>query len=125
MRPQAIVHFEILYSISIVLSLLVTVLTWDQDADGLGVEAGIAGELLGALIYVGLMLWASQKGSNIARWIITVIFVIGFIFIVQSIPEIQEMGPIIAFTLPVHIVIQFAAIMFLFSSDAQPWFHKP
>jgi len=124
MRPQAIANFEILFVISIVLGSAVSILTWDANVNEASFEATLVGEILGALVYTALALWAARKGSNIARWLTAGLIVLGFIAIALSVPEISEMGPIVAFTIPVYMVLQIAASIFLFSSDARPWFQR-
>ncbi|MDH3739317.1 MAG: hypothetical protein OER92_08980 [Alphaproteobacteria bacterium] len=124
MRPQSVVNFEILFVSSIVLGSIVSVLTWDKNVDGLSFEALLVAEIIGMLAYIALALWASRKGSNIARWIILVIIVLGFLGIWLNLSEIGQMGPIVVFTIPVYMVLQIAANLFLWSSGAQPWFEK-
>ncbi len=126
MRPPAIVHFEILFVISIVFSAVVSMLTWD-DYDYIvefSFEITLVAEILAAALYIALTLWASRGGSNVARWIIVLCTVVGFMAIYMVLPDFNEMRPIMAFSAPAYAVLKFAAIYFLFSSDARTWFEN-
>ncbi len=124
MRPPAIVHFEIIFLISLPLSALMSFIMYEQDFMGMMSDSEIAIDSVVSLIYVAMALWASRFGSNFARWIFTIVTIIGIIGFALTIDEIRRMGPVMVFSTPAYIVLQTAMIIFLFTSDARSWFRK-
>ena len=124
MRPQAIVHFEIIAIIALVLNQILNFLTREQMAAILGVSTSFTLEAVIFVLSLGLILWASRLASNLARWLIIIITVVGYLLVVLALPEIIALGSIIAFSLPAIAVLQFASIYFLLCSDGRSWFQK-
>ena len=76
------------------------------------------------LIVLGVVLLVSRKGSNIARWVLVVFFVLGAIIYIPSAARMFAQNPVIALLASVQIMLQVAAIYFVFRPDAKPWFQK-
>ncbi len=135
MRPASITMFDRLYLGATALGIINTVVSYDEtmaqlEADPAVTEMGMAtaGFMFGALgvsVAISLLLWflISRKAITVAKWILTVLTVIGTLMIPLS---LSEMGLVpMIFTL-VITVMQLAAVWMLFRPDAKPWFeHGP
>jgi hypothetical protein len=128
-RPDSIIWFERLYLGSIVLSLATTVLTWSDLSAQMAATPGAAmlgGNFLFGTIVVGLIInllfwyFIAKRGSNVARIIWTVFFVIGILGVVamffQPTATTMKIVPLISFAL------QAVATFLLYRPDAKPWF---
>lgn len=135
MRPASITLFDRLFLGAIVIGILNTALSFESvmaqlKADPAVAELGMAtpGFLIGsaALGYaISLLLWffISRKASNIAKWILTVLTVIGALMIPFSIATTPLVESLIVVTIN---ALQLVAIWCLFRPDAKAWFaHGP
>lgn len=123
MRPNAIVNFERLFLGSIVLSTVQLALQANERIGGIGpvtqfiVGAGVI------LLSVILVLLVSRRRSGIARWVlaaITVAAVATEAFYLASgagIDGISAIGTVV-------VLMQAAAVGFLFTGDARDWFAR-
>ena len=73
---------------------------------------------------IPLLLWyfISRRASNVAKWILIGMTVLGGL---TMIPTLQQLAQIGTFTIMAALVItamQFIALAFLFRSDAKAWF---
>ena len=135
MRPASITMFDRLYLGATALGIINTVVSYDEtmaqlEADPAVAQMGMAtaGFMFGALgvsVAISLLLWflISRKAITVAKWILTVLTVIGTLMIPLS---LSEMGLVpMIFTL-VITVMQLAAVWMLFRPDAKVWFeHGP
>lgn len=131
MRPASITMFDRLFIGSLVLGLLNTALSYGSvmeqlKADPAVAEMGMAtpGFLIGAAAFgygISLLLWffISKKASNVAKWILTVLTVLGALMIPLSITATPLVETIITLVLT---ALQLAAVWFLFRPDAKVWF---
>ena len=76
------------------------------------------------LVMLGLVLAVSRKGSNIARWVLVVLFLLGAIMFIPSYAVMFAQNPANVVLSSVQIALQVAAIYFVFRPDAKPWFRK-
>ena len=88
MRPESIVNFERFYLGALGVGLVNTALSWgatqemlasDPALGAAGFGTGFFVSVLGLGLIIPLLLWyfIARRGSNIAKWILTVLFVIG------------------------------------------------
>lgn len=138
-RPVSIVWFERCYLGALVVGLLNTALTWNATmakmaenpgAAQMGASFGPATVIVGSLIGVAitLVLWyfAARKRANVARWIITVFFVLsvlmlGFAALMHTFP--QGIAGVLGVA---GFVLNAIAVWQLFRPDAEAWFeNKP
>jgi hypothetical protein len=129
-RPQSIIWFDRLYLGQIALGLLNTVMNW--GAISAQVAASPGSELLprwfmGATIAlgvgIGLALWyfIARRGSPIAKWILTVIFLIGMLGSLVGLSQ-GNVPPTLNLIGIAAMVMHASAVFMLFRRDAQPWF---
>jgi hypothetical protein len=131
MQPESIRKFTLFYLGSLVVSLVATFVGYDiltalveaqSAATGLAMGSGAIVAGIALNVAITLLLWylVARKGFVIAKWII----VLFFLFTV-----VTSISGIFAGGLAVHeglsllaIVLQAAAVYFLFQPDAKAWF---
>ena len=132
-RPAAIVKFERLYLAAFVLGLANTALSWSAALQkmraaatpGNGIWYLLASTLVGFAITLSLWYFIARKGSVIAKWIAVAFLALGIFGLVAAAVNglyPTGIGGIIGV---VTTGLQFAAIAFLFTPEAKPWFAKP
>lgn len=134
-RPISIVWFERCYLGALVVGLLNTALSWNTTmakmADNPQVAAyGPASVIVGTLLGIAmtLLLWyfAARKRANVAKWIITVFFVIGLLAIGFSVVMHTFPQGLAGVLGVVGFVLNLIAVWELFRPDAEAWFeNKP
>ncbi|HET8612729.1 MAG TPA: hypothetical protein VFL92_08185 [Sphingomonas sp.] len=137
MRPQAIVRFEQLYIISLILSVVSAVWSYMRLSIVLPTDAPralvpvtmIVATAIGLIIGILLLYFIARRGSEIAKWIFIIFFVIGvigFIRLLASFGAITHVAPMVsAVTLGIaliQIVLQAVCVWLLFRPDAKAWF---
>ena len=135
MRPQSIINFDRCYLGVIAINVLNNILNWSAAKAQLNAAAstGVAssgalgtGLVVGAVvgIAINLLLWyfIAKKGSVVAKWILTVFFVIVVVALLWSAAQGTFPRGIAGIVTIVGMVLQAVAIYFLFRPDAQRWF---
>lgn len=126
--PRNVVVFERLMYAALIIGLLNLILDASrqselpeiQAAGGFGVVAAVAVAALGLLL---LLIWLiARKRKNWARWLLVGFFVIGLWPTLQNVGSVLAANPPVGLLSVAQLVIQTAAIVFLFSGDARPWF---
>ncbi len=132
MRPESIVNFERFYVAGIVVGLINTVVSWNDMQAEVASDAAVAHMGTGVLVatvgftfLIQLLFWylIARRASNIAKWIMIVLFVVGLLFIIPMLfGSIPVSGGTIGllFTLAIT-ALQGYAIYFLFKPDAVAW----
>lgn len=123
-RPRSVELFEVMYLVSLGIGLILSSLSWGYltQIAGAGFVLFVqAGTLLFVLV---LVLLVSRKGSNIARWVLVVMFVLGAIAYIPSAAWMFAINPITAVLAAIQIAFQVIGMWYIFSSDAKPWFQK-
>jgi hypothetical protein len=126
--PKNVVIFERLMYAAVTIGLLNLILDASrqselpeiQAAGGFGVVALVALVALGLLLV--LMWLIARKRKNWARWLFVGFFVIGLWPTLQNVAVVLEANPPVGLLSVAQIVVQMAAIFFIFSGDAGPWF---
>lgn len=131
MRPVSIMRFEQVYLTELALGLLNSLLLWDTISDVYASDPNGAmlgpGFLIGSLalsLAVSLLLWffTARKASNIARWITTLFLAIGVASTVYSFAMGAAPAGLSAAISVAAVLLQIAALYFLFQPDARGWF---
>lgn len=132
MRPKSIVRFEQLFFASLILSALGTALTWGKRMELYHAQPGsemigdafpIAMLVIGYLIYLALWYFIARKASNVAKWIYIVLIALAVLGLVMSlVMRTVVQDPLTTAQEIVCLVLEFAAIWFLFQPDALAWF---
>jgi uncharacterized membrane protein len=131
MRPASITMFDRLFLVSLALGALNTVLSYDTINAELESDPALAalgsastGIMIFSLLFgmgISLLLWffISRKASTVAKWILTVLTVIGTLMLPFSLGT----GPLFMTIVAVIItVMQLVAVGMLFRGDAKAWF---
>jgi hypothetical protein len=72
-----------------------------------------------------LFIWLiARRRQNWARWVFLVLFVIGLVPVIQNLFTVLEAHPAAAYVSVVQLLLQQAALFFIFTGDAGPWFSK-
>ena len=124
MRPKSIERFELLFFVSLGIGIVTSALGWDQISQMAGVLPTLAVQVLTLLIVLSLVLLVSRKRSNIARWVLVAFFVIGTVIYIPNMARLFAQNPLVTVLSSVQIVLQVAALYFVFRPDAKPWFQK-
>ena len=132
MRPESIVNFERFYLGAMGVGIINSVLTWndaqemvaaDMAASGLG--SGFLVATIGIGLAITLLLWyfVARRGSNIAKWIITIFFGLGLLFMIPTLFGSAPLpGGTIGLVLTlVSTAMQGYAVYMLFKPDAVAW----
>ena len=129
MRPQSILMFERLFLASLAGSLLGFVLTYDEVMGTLANDPALREIGLGSGFILGvtaggyalyLLLWylIAYRASNVAKWILVVLTVIGVLAMVPSLAG--PWGAMQLLSLAV-CALEVAAVVYLFRADAVAW----
>jgi hypothetical protein len=133
-RPKSIIRFEILYLAAIVLSAVATAMTW-SDTTG-SPEAIRASQMLGQWFIpllavfgftISLLLWyfTARTPSAFARWVVVFFYVCGLLGFALQLAQGAPLLELTGIFAIVGLVLNTAAVWFLFRPDTTPWFeHK-
>ena len=132
MRPQSIIVFERLFLASLVLSTINFVVGYDAamaavTAVPLLAELDIGGEVLVGSMIVGtaiyLLLWflIARKASNVARWLLVALTILGVLSYLASLSAPAAFSNAMSALSLAYYVLAVAAVAFLFRDDAGAW----
>jgi hypothetical protein len=129
-RPQSIVWFERCFLGAIGIGLMNSALSLSKIQEAVAATPGAGalpgGFLIGTMvvgIVINLLLWyfAARRGSNVAKWIIIVFFVLGLLSVSRTF--VSGVAPptmnVLAY---VALALQAAGVYLLFRPDAKAWF---
>ena len=130
MRPTSIVNFERCYLSVIGLSILNNILNWQTMRDAIdtagstGLPSWLVPVTTVASLVITLLLWyfAARRASVVAKWIITVFFVIGVLAIGFTLLRGVFPGGLVGMIGIVGLVLQAIAVWLLFKPDSNRWF---
>ena len=124
-RPKSVVTFERLSIASLILGIPMTALTYDLYVSAT-VRPAMIFTIQGItiLVMIALILWASRRRSNIARWIWSLMFVVGVLFYIPSLIQFYKLGiPGVIST--IQVALQAAGVYFLmFPAASREWFRR-
>lgn len=121
MRPSAIINFERLFGLSILLSVVQLALQAGAQIGVIGPTTLLLIQAAGVLLSLALMLLVSRRRSNIARWVLVVFTVLGVLGLLGGLMAgggfaVSDLVGIAG------VVAQAAAVAMLFSAGAREWF---
>jgi hypothetical protein len=130
-RPKSIRLFELFYLGSVLVEAVNTAMTWaatDANPETIQVKQ-MLGPWFPALLTVftftlWLLLWyfAARTRSNIARWVIAILYVLGLIGFVFSLAVSGPQSAIPLGLSVVSLILTTLAVICLFRRDASVWF---
>lgn len=129
MRPSSIIWFERLYLLSLILGTLHGIFFFDEtvaqiESDpgmgALGMGAGFAIIIMTVTFLFSLLFWylIARKGSNLAKWVLVVLTVVGLLFVPSSMAQMATINQAVTLILT---LLNLFAIAFLFRKDARDW----
>jgi hypothetical protein len=127
MRPQSIVNFERLYLLAIVIGVITGVVTHDKsvaDMAKMHINPSAVTWIQVIFTVIGLLLlyFIARRASVVAKWILTVLYLLGLLGFLVAIPKLMEGGTLPAILQVATIALEGVAIYFLFRPDARAWF---
>lgn len=128
--PRSVALFERLMYASLALSLLVIGLDGTRMAALPEVQAsgGIGFLIATGLFTVAILMlfiWLiARRRKNWARIVFVVLFVLGLIPFAQNFVNVLAANPLAAAVSALQMLLQVAALFFVFSSSARPWFKR-
>ncbi len=131
MRPASIVNFERFYLGALVVGLVNNFLNWSHvqsmmnnpqvQAAGLGSGFLITTMVIGLAIPLLLWYFIARRGSNVAKWILVVLFGLGVISFLMSFNNPLMPGGLAMILGVVAMLMQAYAVFMLFKQDAVAW----
>ncbi len=131
MRPTSITTFERFYLGALVIGLINNVLNWSQatavlndpsvQAAGLGTGFLVSTMVIGLAIPLLLWYFITRRASNIAKWILVVLFAFGLIGVLMSFSAMMAMGTLPMVLGLIALALQAYAVFMLFKPDAVAW----
>lgn len=129
MKPRSMEIFDYLFFGSLLVSIFHFIFAWDRMLlDGTGEASAVMPDMtvffiIGAVFGFGLvfLLWffVSAKGSNVARWIYTVLTGLGVAMAVVELAILPTSEIVLSM---ITNGLAAASIAFLFRSDSADWF---
>lgn len=132
MRPTSIINFERFYLGALALGVVNSAMSWSQAQEMLTADPNIAAAGLGSGflittmaigIIIPLLLWyfIARRGSNIAKWILVVLFGIGLLGLLASFANPLTPGGLTMVLSLATTALQAYAVYLLFQADAVAW----
>jgi len=126
MRPRSIKIFDVLFLGSLAFSLVNFFFAYDTtmaelEGTGMGLTFVIVSFVVGYGINLLLWYFASQRASNVARWIFVVLTGFGLVMVPFALANIPATRLILTLIIT---AMQIAAIYFLFQPDAKLFFEN-
>ena len=120
--PAQVALFERLYYASLALGLINSALQFDHFTRMASVAFVISVQLL-VLVFLVLMIWlVARRRKNWARWLMLILFVVGTPLSIPTIWQTFQVNILWGGISVVQIILQAAAIYFVFTADARAWF---
>ena len=120
MRPAGIVWFEWLNIATLVLGVFNSWLAWPHLVAMRGSIFLVTTQLLTFAIFLGLILFVSRRRSNVAKWIMIALFVLGLPLWFQHMSSGPALGSVIISL--IQIAAQVVAYALLFTDSSRRWF---
>jgi len=131
LRPNSIVQFDRFYLGSLVLAVINSAFSMkDTLSDPRIASSGLGlGFLVGVQVFsfaLILLLWffISRNASNVAKWILTVLTVVGVLMTIPNLPTLAGRGLLSTAAVVAITGLQIIAVVFLFRPDAKAWFAR-
>ena len=127
MQPRSIVTFERLYLAGLVVSLANFALAFgtisQATISGSTVNPAylVVGFVIGFAIQLALWFMVARKASNIARWALVVIFILGLSGLSALVSPPYGLANVLGLGV---VALHFAALTFLFRKDASDWLSR-
>ena len=136
MQPKSIKRFDLFYLGSLAVYAIGYFLGFDAQVEAqreklaaAGVQMNIGAIMTASFfvgILIGLLLWwfISQKGSNVAKWILVVLFALGVLGTIYSLVTGSMTLTLYTDISLLSLVLEAVAIYLLFQPDAKAWLER-
>lgn len=126
-RPKSIQLFERVVLLAILLSIAGTALGLERTVAmvqqfGFGTAFVIGVQAIGVAVMLLLLYFIARRGSIVAKWIFTVIVLLGAINIALNFNVVLAQGVTAGLSIA-QLALQLFGIWLLFRSDSAPWFN--
>lgn len=122
MRPQTIVYFERIIFATLILGLFQAYLGWDRATKMMSVDFLLTVQIFTFSLIGGLALLVARRRSNVAKWVLVALFVIGLPLFFNTISQGMLLGSIWITVL--QTVGQLIAYGLLFTTSARSWLRQ-
>lgn len=124
MRPPSVRAFEALIVLSLGIGVVITALTWTELTREIGAAPVLLVQAATVLVVLGGVFLVARRASNIARWVVTVMFGIGFVAYIPQVAFLFSGDRVVGMLGAAQVMAQLAALMLLFRPDAKLWFRS-
>ncbi|WNO53072.1 hypothetical protein [Stakelama saccharophila] len=132
MRPISIRRFELFYLLAVALGILNGILSWNTTMAAMEQQSPEAAAIMPAATAVGLaiglgislLLWffVARRASNVARWILIVLYALGLLSFLYTLSMGTMAGGGVSMALMLlSYVLEAIAIYMTFRPDADAW----
>jgi len=122
MRPASIERFEALYFTSLAIGVLSAAVSWQTSVSIASPAFVITVQIATFAILLSLILLISRRRSDIARWMLAILFVLGAIVYIPAAGSILDSSPVLVVLSAFQLIFQAIALYYVFSPAARVWF---
>ncbi len=124
MRPKSVVQSERIYLAATILLLASSLMVWPEliAVYGIGLAAGVTAFTVGAFLL--LILLSTRRGSNVSRWLLTILTVIGTASLLYQVATAQLAFGMLGVVNTVQVVLTIVGAVLLFRPNAGIWFAR-
>ena len=133
MRPASMLLFDRFFVSSLVVGLINSATSYSDNlamvkADPASAQLGFGASFIITVTIFGLgiplLLWflISRRASKVAKWILVVMTVLGFLAMIPALPIFMQRSGPGPFLIALVTVLQLIAVALLFRNDARVWF---
>ena len=117
-KPNHIKYFERAMLISLAIGVVISALS----SQGMGITAVLFQTIVLVILLINILL-ISRKRSNIAKWVLIVIFFLGLPMYVPLLSILLSAGFVGVLSL-LQLTVQLVGVYFLFTHQSRQWFSR-
>ena len=117
-KPNHIKYFERAWLISLAIGVVISALS----SQGMGITAALMQTIVFVILLINILL-ISRKRSNIAKWVLIVMFVLGLPMYVPLLSILLSAGFVGVLSL-LQLTVQLVGFYFLFTHQSRQWFSR-
>ena len=117
-KPNHIKYFERAWLISLAIGVVISALS----SQGMGITAALMQTIVFVILLINILL-ISRKRSNIAKWVLIVMFFLGLPMYVPLLSILLSAGFVGVLSL-LQLTVQLVGFYFLFTHQSRQWFSR-
>ena len=117
-KPNHIKYFERAWLISLAIGVVISALS----SQGMGITAALMQTIVFVILLINILL-ISRKRSNIAKWVLIVMFFLGLPMYVPLLSILLSAGFVGVLSL-LQLTVQLVGVYFLFTHQSRQWFSR-